>query len=80
MEGALLAGMPLLLGGVGCIVSAALTPVLARRTSSVSVARRILAVTGFAGASISSFVFTSIQDPMMAMLVAEHVPAFSTTS
>ena len=48
MEGALLAGMPLLLGGLGCIVSAALTPVLARRTSSVSVARRILAVTGFA--------------------------------
>ena len=56
MEGALLAGLPLLLGGVGCIVSAALTPLLTRMTSSVSVARRILAVTGFAGASISSFV------------------------
>ena len=77
MEGALLAGMPLLLGGVGCIVSAALTPVLARRTSSVSVARRILAVTGFAGASISSFVFTSIQDPMMAMLVLSIASFFN---
>ena len=37
----------------------ALTPVLARLTNSVSAARRILAVTGFAGASIPSFVFTT---------------------
>jgi MFS transporter, ACS family, glucarate transporter len=77
MEGALLAGMPLLLGGIGCIVSAALTPALTRMTSSVSMARRILAVTGFAGASISSFVFTSIEDPMSAMLVLSVASFFN---
>ena len=77
MEGALLAGLPLLLGGLGCIVSAALTPVLTRVTSSVSVARRILAVTGFTLASVLSFVFTRIQDPMSAMLVLSLASFFN---
>ena len=49
--GALLAGLPLLLGGVGCLVSAFVVPRLTKRFGSVSIARRIVAVTGFVGAS-----------------------------
>lgn len=67
--GALLAGLPLLLGGLGCLVSAALTPTLTRMTGSIVLARRILAVTGFLGASASILVFTRIPDPRQAMLV-----------
>ena len=67
--GALLAGLPLLLGGLGCLVSAMLIPRIARGTGSVALARRIVAMTGFAGASVCVFVFTGIDDPYRAMLV-----------
>jgi len=67
--GALLAGLPLLLGGAGCLVSAVVIRHLSRRLGSVALARRIVAVTGFVGASASIFVFTGIQDPRQAMLV-----------
>ena len=67
--GALLAGLPLLLGGLGCLVSATIIPRLARATGSVSLARRIVAITGFLGASASIFVFTGVEDPRRAMLV-----------
>jgi ACS family glucarate transporter-like MFS transporter len=66
--GALLSGLPLLLGGVGCLVSAAVIPRLARRRG-VALARRIVAVTGFIGASVCIFIFTGIQDPRQAMIV-----------
>lgn len=68
-RGALLAGLPLLLGGAGCLVSAAVIPRIARMTGSVALARRIVAVTGFVGASICIFVFTGIEDPTRAMIV-----------
>jgi MFS family permease len=67
--GALLAGLPLLLGGLGCLVSAAVIPRLARRVSSVAVARRIVAITGFLGASACIFLFEGIEDPRRAMIV-----------
>ena len=67
--GALLAGLPLLLGGVGCLVSAGLIPRLARQFKSVALARRIIAVTGFVGASMCIFIFSGIQDPTAAMIV-----------
>ena len=67
--GALLAGLPLLLGGLGCLVSAWLVPRLVQRTGSVSTARRIVAVTGFIGASTCIFIFTTISDPVQAMFV-----------
>jgi MFS family permease len=67
--GALLAGLPLLLGGAGCLVSAAILPRLARRLGSVGLARRLVAIAGFLGASASIFVFTSIPDPVQAMFV-----------
>jgi MFS transporter, ACS family, glucarate transporter len=67
--GAVLAGLPLLLGGAGCLVSAWLIPRFAQRFGSVAVARRIIAVTGFVGASACIFLFTGVQDPVRAMVV-----------
>ena len=67
--GALLAGLPLLLGGVGCLVSAGVIPRLARSLGSVALARRIVAIAGFVGASVSIIIFTGIEDPRQAMIV-----------
>jgi MFS family permease len=67
--GALLAGLPLLLGGAGCLVSAYLIPRLTTRFGSVSTARRIIAVAGFLGASACIIIFTGIEDPVRAMFV-----------
>ena len=66
--GALLSGLPLLLGGAGCLVSATIIPRLAK-TMGVAAARRVVAITGFLGASTCIFVFTGIEDPRMAMVV-----------
>jgi MFS family permease len=66
-QGALLAGLPLFLGGIGCIVSGYVAPRLARRVGGVSRARRMIAVTGFIGASASTMIFTRVQDPTYAM-------------
>ena len=67
--GALLSGLPLLLGGLGCLVSAYFVPRLTKRFGSVSVARRIIAVVGFLGASTCIIIFTGISDPVRAMFV-----------
>ena len=67
--GALLSGLPLLLGGAGCLVGAALIPRLARRSGSIAFARRVVAVTGFLGASTCIFIFAGIDDPRRAMVV-----------
>jgi ACS family glucarate transporter-like MFS transporter len=66
--GALLSGLPLLLGGAGCLVSAFIIPRLSK-TMGVAAARRVVAICGFAGASACIFLFTGIQDPRMAMVV-----------
>jgi MFS family permease len=67
--GALLSGLPLLLGGLGCLVSATLIPRLSARYGSVAKARRTIAITGFLGASTCIVIFTRIQDPVQAMFV-----------
>jgi MFS family permease len=67
--GALLAGLPLLLGGVGCVISGWTIPRLGRTLGSIGLARRIVAIVGFVGASASIFIFTKIQDPAQAMIV-----------
>jgi ACS family glucarate transporter-like MFS transporter len=67
--GALLAGLPLLLGAAGCLVSATLAPWLTKRFGSVSTARRIIAISGFIGASTCIFLFTGVSDPVRAMFV-----------
>jgi len=66
--GALLASLPLLFGGIGCIVGANIIPIVARRTGLI-MARRIVAVVGFAGASASIFAFVQVTDPVRAMFV-----------
>jgi MFS family permease len=66
--GALLAGLPLLLGGIGCLISAAIIPRLAAKIGVIR-ARRTIAIVGFLGASASIFVFTGIQDPLTGMIV-----------
>jgi MFS family permease len=66
---AFLAGLPLYLGGAGCLVAAWLIPRLARNFSSVAIARRVVAVAGFVGASTCIFFFTGIEDPRRAMIV-----------
>jgi MFS family permease len=67
--GAILAGLPLLLGGVGCLISGWVVPRLARVVGTMGLARRIVAIIGFVGASISVIVFTKISDPANAMIV-----------
>ena len=67
-QGALLAGLPLFFGGIGCIVCGYLAPHVARMTGSVARARRLLAAGGFIGASLSILVFTRLADPTLAML------------
>jgi ACS family glucarate transporter-like MFS transporter len=74
---ALLAGLPLLMGGVGCLISAALIPRIAASTGSVARARRIVAIIGFLGASISIIIFTRIQDPTLAMVVLGFAGLFN---
>jgi MFS transporter, ACS family, glucarate transporter len=66
---ALVAGLPLLMGGIGCLVSGWLSPRLARAIGSVERARRILAITGFVGASLSIVFFIQVADPVKAMFV-----------
>src|SRR5579872_187142 len=66
--GALLSSLPLLLGGIGSLISAQIIPRLARRTG-FRLARRIVAVIGFVGASASIIVFMQIADPARAMVL-----------
>ena len=69
MQGALLSGLPLFFGGVGCLVSAALATPLRRTTGSVAKARRVVAITGFVAASACTLIFTRIADPTSAMIM-----------
>lgn len=66
---ALFTGLPLIFGGIGCLVSGNLLPKLAARFGSVTIARRIMAITGFVGASLSIILFIQVHDPYRAMFV-----------
>ena len=66
--GALLASLPLLLGGIGSILGAQIIRRLAKTTGTM-LARRIVAVIGFVGASASIFGFIQIADPVRAMFL-----------
>jgi ACS family glucarate transporter-like MFS transporter len=75
--GALLAGLPLLLGGIGCLISGAIIPKLSRALGSVALARRIVAITGFIGASASILIFTRTEDPTLAMIILGFAGLFN---
>jgi MFS family permease len=65
---AALAGVPLFVGGLGCILSGWVTPHLVRWTGSVVRTRKSLALTGFTGASALLVASFYIRDPLLAML------------
>lgn len=66
---ATLAGLPLLMGGFGSLLSGIILPRLARTLHSVGRSRQIVASTGFFGAALLLVVSTRIVDPVTAMLV-----------
>ena len=79
--GALLAGLPLLLGGIGCLISAALIPRIARATGSVALRPADHRDRSASSARPRRFSCSPpIQDPVKAMLVLGHGRACSTTS
>jgi MFS transporter, ACS family, glucarate transporter len=65
---AALAGVPLFLGGFGCIACGLITPRLVRRLRSVARARRLLAWSGFTGAALLLVASYYLADPLVAML------------
>ncbi len=67
-KGALLAMLPLFLGGIGCLVAGSFGTRLARWMGSMARARRLLACVGFAGASLLLLVSVRLADPFWAML------------
>ena len=69
--GALLAGLPLLLGGLGCLVSACLMPAAREAlTGSIAMARRIIADHRVSSAPRpASSSSRASQDPVRAMFV-----------
>lgn len=66
---AILAGLPLFLGGIGCLVSGWLLPRLARRVGSDSTARRLISSFGLAMAAILLVVSANTQDPLIAVFI-----------
>jgi ACS family glucarate transporter-like MFS transporter len=64
----LLTGLPLILGGFGCLFSGWLSPRLARSIGVIK-ARRTVAITGFVGASVMTLVFIRMQQALPAMFV-----------
>ncbi|MDQ6677768.1 MAG: MFS transporter [Acidobacteriota bacterium] len=73
---AVLAGLPLFLGGIGSLFSGFVAKPLTRLTGSVGKTRRILACTGFVCASALLVISTLLRDPVTA-LVAMSFASFS---
>ena len=67
-QGALLAGLPLFLGGLGSLVCGFLSGPLHRLTGSVAKTRRLMAYLGFTGASGLLLLSTRFDNPWLAML------------
>ena len=67
-KSALLAGLPLFFGGIGCYVGGWAAKRLAERWRNVALARRVVATTGLALAGVMLVVATRINDPVFAMI------------
>jgi sugar phosphate permease len=72
-ESALLAGMPLLLGGFGSLLSGAVSPWLSRRLGDVRRARRGIGAGGFVAAAILLVVSTRLMNPYLAVVAISLV-------
>lgn len=64
---ALLAGLPLLLGGCGCMVAGALVPRLQRRFGHGRLIRRLVGVVGQGGAALCLLAATFLREPLLAV-------------
>jgi MFS family permease len=67
-KSAVLAGLPLFFGGIGCFVGGWLAKRLAHQSGDVRRARRVVACTGFVGAGAMLVLATRIGDPVLAMV------------
>lgn len=67
-KSALLAGLPLFFGGIGCFVGGWAAKRLAEKFQNVARARRLVACTGFFAAGTMLMVATRISDPILAIL------------
>lgn len=67
-KGALLAGLPLFFGGIGCFVGGWLAALLARHLRKVALARRVVASSGLLIAGGLLITSTNIDDPVLALV------------
>jgi sugar phosphate permease len=67
-QSAVLAGMPLFLGGLGSLFGGFFQGLLAQRLASVARARRLSAYIGFTGATLLLIISTNLQNPVYAMI------------
>ena len=75
-EGAVLAGLPLFLGGLGSLVCGTISAPVTRLTRSVSVTRKLMAYIGFTGASGLLILSINLGNPVAAM-IAMGMASFS---
>jgi MFS family permease len=68
-SGAVLSGMPLFLGGIGCLFSGYLTPKVASWVGDASRARKIMAVTGMSIAGCLLLVSLTFKDPLVVVFL-----------
>jgi ACS family glucarate transporter-like MFS transporter len=67
-KAALLAGLPLFLGGASCLISGQVLTWLSRRWSDPRRARRVMALIGFLGAGLLMLLSIALRDPVAAMM------------
>jgi ACS family glucarate transporter-like MFS transporter len=76
-ESALLAGLPLFVGGFGSMLSGWLTPHLQRRLGDVGFTRRLIGVVGLLGAGACLVAATRLQQPIFAVLAIAGASFFN---
>ncbi len=76
-SGAVLSGMPLFLGGVGCLVSGFLTPLLGRKLNDARRARKLMAITGMTVAGALLLLSVSLKDPLTVVFVIAFASFFN---
>ena len=67
VQSALLAGLPLFLGGCGSMLTGIFTPWVQRVTGSVALARRLIGTLGFLGAAVCLVLSTQMTNPYWAV-------------
>lgn len=76
-SGAVLSGMPLFLGGIGCLVSGFLTPKLGAYLGDVRKARKIMAVTGMSMAGTLLLIAVQLREPLVVVGVIAMASFFN---